>query len=196
MTDIVLTPITSGYNLSKINSNFVKVQDVVNNDVIHNIGGNNVMHQNLDMNNFSLLNLSTDITDPNSLLTVAEGDARYYNIDGDTLTGPMDVGGQVVSGLPLATLPTQAVRKAELDAEESARVAADQALAAAQAGGTPANSQFSPVSWHPQVVSNSVAIPANMNGWSFGPTLTIASGQTVTVGNGSFWTIAEGQLVP
>lgn len=81
MTDIVLTPITSGYNLAKINANFVKVQDVVNNDVLHNIGGNNVMHQQLDMNFNKILNASTDLNDPGSLVTVGAGDTRWYRIN-------------------------------------------------------------------------------------------------------------------
>lgn len=196
MTDIVLTPITSGYNLSKINANFVKVQDVINNEVIHSTGGNNVMHQDLDMNDFSLINLGTDVDNPDSVLTVAEGDLRYYNVTGDTLTGPMDAGGQVVANLPVATASTQAVRKSQLDDESLARIAADTALAAQIGGATPVGSQFSPVSWHSQVITNSVAIPAGMNGWSFGPLLSIAPGQTVTIGSGSFWTIAEGTLAP
>ncbi|MEJ5061119.1 MULTISPECIES: hypothetical protein [unclassified Pseudomonas] len=53
-------------------------------------------------------------------------------------------------------------------------------------------SQFSPLSWHDQVIPSSVTIPPNKNAWSFGPTMTIALGQAVTIGAGSFWTIANG----
>jgi len=56
-------------------------------------------------------------------------------------------------------------------------------------------SAFSPISWHDQSVDNSVTIPDNKNAWSFGPTMTISLGQVVTIGAGSFWTIAEGELV-
>lgn len=55
-------------------------------------------------------------------------------------------------------------------------------------------SAFSEISWHGQVIQNSVSIPDNMNAWSFGPTMTIAPGQEVTIGKGSFWTIANGQV--
>ncbi|MNQ05916.1 hypothetical protein D3C85_186570 [compost metagenome] len=53
-------------------------------------------------------------------------------------------------------------------------------------------SAFSMISWHDQVITNSIIIPDNKNAWSFGPTITIALGQFVTVGTDSFWTIANG----
>lgn len=196
MTDIVLTPITSGYNLSKINANFDAVEDVINTEVLHTVGGNNTMQQDLDLNGFNLLNVSTTPGDPDSILTVGAGDVRYYNITGDTLAGPMDVAGSSITNIAAPVVASNPVRKVDLDNETLARAAADAALADQIIGSTPASSQFSPVSWHPQTVTNSVTIPANMNGWSFGPTLSIASGQFVTVGSGSFWTIAEGNLVP
>lgn len=208
MTDTVLNPITSGYNLGKINDNFDKIQGVINDEVVHNTGGNNVMHQPLDMNSFPILNASVDLTNPGSLLTVGQGDLRYYNVTGDTLEGPMNVAGQPITGLRVPTGATEPVRKDMLDTETSLRISGDQALlegytagdASLQAqlsGGTPLlASAFSEVSWHGQVINNSVAIPANKNAWSFGPTMTIAPGQTVTIGSGSFWTIAEsGQYV-
>jgi hypothetical protein len=54
-------------------------------------------------------------------------------------------------------------------------------------------SAFSPVSWHDQSIDNSVTIPDNKNAWSFGPTVTISVGQSVTIGDGSYWTIANGE---
>jgi hypothetical protein len=196
MTDITLNPITSGYNLSKINANFDVVEDVINDEVLHTVGGNNTMQQDLDLNGFNLLNVSTLPNDPDSILTVGAGDVRYYNITGDTLEGPMNVAGFSITNIAAPVVASNPVRKVDLDNETTARAAADAALADQIIGGTPASSQFSPVSWHPQTVTNSVTIPANMNGWSFGPTLSIASGQFVTIGSGSFWTIAEGTLVP
>lgn len=87
---------------------------------------------------------------------------------------------------PLAT-------KADLTAEENARIAGDQSLQDQLTGGAGVvASQFSTISWHDQVITNSVSIPANKNAWSFGPTMTIALGQVVTIGAGSFWTIANG----
>lgn len=197
MTDIVLTPITSGYNLSKINANFDKVEDVINDDVLHVRGGNNTMHQDLDMNGNDLLNININPDDPNSLLTVGAADARYYNIDGDTLTGTFNANGQTMTGLKEAVAPTEAVRKQELDEEIDARVSADESLQD-QLNGTnpPMGSAFSVISWHGQHVTNSIVIPDDVNAWSFGPTVTIDVGQVVTIGANSFWTIANGEVQP
>lgn len=207
MTDIVLNPITSGYNVSRINSNFEKIEDVINEEVLHRVGGNNTMLQDLDMNSYALLNVRTDPNNPNSLLTVQDGDSRYYNVEGDSLQGPFNANGQVMEGLKIPVGPTEAVRKQEFDQEVNTRVSEDQALydgyTAADAnlqaqisGGTPLEaSAFSPISWHDQSVDNSVTIPANKNAWSFGPTMTVSPGQTVTIGEGSFWTIANGEVV-
>lgn len=193
MTDIVLTPITSGYNLSKINTNFDVLEDVINNDVLHVLGGNNTMYQDLDMNSHALLNVVTNPDNPDSLLTVADGDARYYNIAGDTLEGILDAGGNTITGLKAAEAPTEAVRKLEFDQEVNGRVAGDIALQD-QLNGTnpPMGSAFSMISWHDQIIPNSIAIPDNKNAWSFGPTITIATGQFVVIGANSFWTIANG----
>lgn len=206
MTDITLDPITSGYNLSKLNANFDKVQQAVNEELLHTTGGNNTMLQPLDMNGYPILNLETDPNVPGSLLTVGEADERYYNVDGDTLEGPMVVGEHPITGLREAQTPTEPVRKNEFDNEVVTRQAEDQALydgyTSADAniqeqltGNIPLEaSAFSPISWHDQSVDNSVSIPANKNAWSFGPTMTISPGQTVTIGEGSFWTIANGEV--
>lgn len=197
MTDIALVPITSGYNVSRINANFDKIEEAINNDVLNLSGGNNTMLQDLDMNNYSLLNVKTDPDNPDSMLTVAEGDLRYYNVSGDKLEGPMDVDGSVISNLAVPTLPHQPVRKDMLDAEIDARTDADASLQDQMTGNVPLlASAFSPISWHGQNIDNSVIIPDNKNAWSFGPTMTISSGQTVTIGAGSFWTIADGEVAP
>lgn len=197
MTDIALVPITSGYNVSRINANFDKIEEAINNDVLNLSGGNNTMLQDLDMNNYSLLNVKTDPDNPDSMLTVAEGDLRYYNVSGDKLEGPMDVDGSVISNLAVPTLPHQPVRKDMLDAEIDARTDADASLQDQMTGNVPLlASAFSPISWHGQSIDNSVIIPDNKNAWSFGPTMTISSGQTVTIGAGSFWTIADGEVAP
>ena len=193
MTDIVLIPITSGYNLSKINGNFVEIQNAINSDVLHVQGGNNTMYQNLDMNGNALLNVATDPNNPDSMLTVAEGDIRYYNVIGDSLEGPMNVDSNTVTGLRAAVAPTEAMRKQEFDVEVNARVDADINLQE-QLNGTnpPMGSAFSEISWHGQLIANSIAIPDNVNAWSFGPTMTIGVGQVVVIGEDSFWTIANG----
>ena len=193
MTDIVLTPITSGYNLSKINANFDVVEEVINNEVLHTVGGNNSMSQDLDMDGHSLLNVSIDLTNPGSMLTVAAGDARYYNITGDTLEGPFNAGQQTLTNLREAVAPTEAVRKQEFDVEINARGGADINLQEQLNGvNPPMGSAFSEISWHGQLIANSIAIPDNVNAWSFGPTMTIGVGQVVEIGTGSFWTIANG----
>lgn len=61
MSKIDLDPITSGYNLSKINANFQKVEDELNNKVLYRApptGEPNSMSASLDMNGRSILNAS------------------------------------------------------------------------------------------------------------------------------------------
>jgi len=193
MTDIVVTPITSGYQLSKFNDNFDTIANVINTEMVHTTGGNNTMQQDLDLNGFDLLNVNIDPTDPGSLLTVAAADVRYYNITGDTLEGPFDAGNNVMTGLPEAQNPTDAVRKQELDSEIGSRVVADENLQDQINGITPPmGSAFSIISWHDQVILNSIVIPPNKNAWSFGPSLSIDVGQVVEIPVGSFWTVANG----
>lgn len=193
MTDIVLNDITSGYNLSKINANFDTIEESINSDVLHVRGGNNTMYQDLDMNGNAFLNVGTNPDEPDSLVTVGEGDIRWYNVLGDTLEGPMDVDGNTVTGLRAPLAPTEAVRKQEFDGEVNARVAGDASLQDQLNGTTPPmGSAFSMISWHDQIITNSITIPDDKNAWSFGPTITIATGQFVTVGDGSFWTVANG----
>ena len=193
MTDIVLTPITSGYNLSKINGNFSEVENAINNDVLHVQGGNNTMYQDLDMNGNAFLNVGTNPDSPDSLLTVGQADLRYYNIGGDVLEGVLDADGFAVTGLREAVDPTDAVRKQEFDIEVNARVDADINLQEQLNGvNPPMGSAFSEISWHSQLIANSIAIPDNVNAWSFGPTMAIGVGQVVEIGTNSFWTIANG----
>lgn len=56
MSDITLDDIGSGYNRSKIVSNFNKLEAVVNEETLHTTGGNNTMSQQLDMNGNRILN--------------------------------------------------------------------------------------------------------------------------------------------
>lgn len=85
--------------------------------------------------------------------------------------------------------------QAGLTSEQDARADADAQLLKLISSSQPLPaSPFSPISWHDQVISTSVTIPANKNAWSFGPTMTIASGQQVTIGDNSYWTIANGEV--
>lgn len=193
MTDIVLDKITSGYNLSKINKNFEKVEDVINDEVLHLEGGNNVMKQDLDMNGHALLNLGVNPDKGDSLVTLEVADARYYNVTGDKLEGTLDANGQPIVNLRAPVNANDPVRKTDVDGVVSAYQAADANLQAQLTGEVPLEaSAFSEVSWHDQVIDNSVVIPPGKNAWSFGPQMTIAQGQSVTVSEGSTWTIADG----
>lgn len=106
MSDITLDTVASGYNLGKINQNFEKIEDVINEKILHLSGDNNIMQQNLDMNENRILNLPEplsgtepirlkDLKDLNSLAALnlpiadlradygAVGDAVYqYEVDG------------------------------------------------------------------------------------------------------------------
>lgn len=57
MTQVVINNITSGYNLSKFNNNFINLAAWANNVALSNAGGNNVMHQDFDLNSNDLLNV-------------------------------------------------------------------------------------------------------------------------------------------
>jgi hypothetical protein len=131
MTDIVLVPITGAANLSAINNNFAKVQESVNNDVLNLAGGNNTMNQDIDMNGNDLLNLNTDVNNPSGLITLGQADARYYNVSGDTLTGEMNAAGQHIINLPVPSVGTEPMRKAEFDASVAAQDVRDDSQDAA-----------------------------------------------------------------
>ena len=71
MSKIDLDQITSGYNLSKINSNFQKIEDTLNQEVLYRknyVGEPNEMRTNLDMNGNKILNVVTG-TSPSDLAT-------------------------------------------------------------------------------------------------------------------------------
>lgn len=121
MTDIVLVPVTGGSNLSAINSNFDKIEEAINTDVLHLKGGNNVMKQDLDLNGHQLLNHETDLNDPDSLINVGDADARYYNVSGDALAGNMNAAGNKILNLPVANAPHEPMRKNEVDAANAAQ---------------------------------------------------------------------------
>jgi len=146
------------------------------------------------MNGNSILNANTDLTNSNSLITVGGADERYVNVTGDTLQGLLDMAGNALY-VRKAVAGNEPARKDELDTTISNYQSADANLQTQISGGAPLEaSAFSPISWHDQVVENSVTIPENKNAWSFGPTMSVAPGQSVTVSNGSFWTIANGEV--
>jgi len=117
---------------------------------------------------------------------IADGDAVNKRSLDDAIT-------DLNSNLSEQIAEEEAARKAADIAEADARAAADANLQDQLTGNvTLEASAFSVISWHKQAVDNSVTIPDNVNAWSFGPSVTISSGQQVTVGNNSFWTVADG----
>lgn len=100
---INLLEIKSGYNVSKINSNFDTLQNLLNNQTLLSSGGQNVMSQNLDMNGWRVLNIQSDPSVPGSMVTFTAGDARYYRIgDIPTAVGANDAVGLNQMNLAIA----------------------------------------------------------------------------------------------
>lgn len=162
----------------------VVVRRATQNDEMLNVydGGAPFSRLTLDENFEQLLRLSQEFSEGLGL---------------DGLNNNLDMNGYRITDLGDPVDTKDAANKDYVDttvqAEEDARQAADASLQDQILGITPpAGSAFSIVSWHPQVIENSINIPAGVNAWSFGPTVTIAVGQEVTVGEGSFWTIANG----
>lgn len=159
----------------------------------------------LEVDGDAVLNTS-DPSNPKAGVNFEQADLRFVNIGGDSMSGPLHI--------PLASAPTHAARKDQLDSEKTQRMKADALLhqdidlETANRQSADANIQqqltgniplegsaFSPISWHDPIVQSSVVIPENKNAWSFGPSITIADGQSVTVEAGSTWTIANGELL-
>ena len=220
MAKITLSNVASGYNRQNINTNFEEIETALEDKVLYRdnpTGEPNQMEQDIDMNGNSLLNYSTNLDDDASLISVGDADTRYVNADGDSMSGNLDMGSNKLTDLPAGSASGDSVNYQQLAAEQNARIAADtseqnaresadiaeqNSRASADAslqsqisGSTTLEaSAFSEISYHGQTVENSVTIPDNKNAWSFGPTMSIAALQTVTVGTGSFWTIANGEV--
>lgn len=139
-----------------------------------------------------LRSFEPDPNDPDSVVTFGSGDARFVNIMGDVMQGDLDMSMNPVY-VRKAVTGNEPARKDELDSAVSGYQSADANIQGQLTGNIPLESSaFSPISWHDKVIENSVTIPENKNAWSFGPVLTIESGQDVTISEGSHWTIAEG----
>ena len=137
-----LDTIGSGHSTSKINTNFQKIEDSINDDVLKReieVGDANEMRTHLDMNQNPVVNASTDVEDPSSLLTVGDADARYYNIEGDTLEGDLNAGGNKITGVPNPEDTNDATNKGFVDAEVSSVRSEAQTLYVKLAGDTMQN---------------------------------------------------------
>lgn len=137
--------------------------------------------------------------------------AKYYDAKGNLISNvavPAESGDAVnkqyldstidsVNSSLSGQIAIEAAARAAADAAEAnTRAAADANLQDQLTGTVPLEaSAFSVISWHKQTVDNSVTIPDNMNAWSFGPVITVQPGQQVTIPQGSYWTIADGQQV-
>lgn len=70
-----LDDVTSGYNLSTINSNFQKTEDYVNDKLLHRantgVAGEAKMERDLDMNGHAILNIKTNPDDEGSVIDIA-----------------------------------------------------------------------------------------------------------------------------
>ena len=190
---IELDNIGSGFSRGKINLNFEKIEEALNQLVLKRqgleTGEANQMEVPLDMNGYPIINVGFDSSIGGSPLTVDAGNALYINVSGDSMEGPLVV--------LEPTAPTHPAQKQQLDTEIAARQAADSNIQAQLTGNTPLEaSAFSEISWHGQEIKSSVTIPANKNAWSFGPSMAIEEGQSVTIGEGSYWTIANGLQAP
>jgi len=144
------------------------------------------------------VNGKAEVTDsdqsvPDSVVNFREGDDRYK----EPLESEVIERKQEDSSIRDELRSEDSSIRDELRTEDS-RIrsefgAADANIQSQLAGEVPLEaSAFSPISWHDPIIENSVTIPENKNAWSFGPTINIDAGQTITLGLNSFWTIANG----
>lgn len=111
MSKIELPNVTSGYNLARINDNFQKIEDALNQEVLYRtsyVGEPNEMQTNLDMNSNRILNVTTGdgagdlvtkgYVDQQIAIVADEVDTKYDK-SGGPLTGPIQMGGNDISNI-------------------------------------------------------------------------------------------------
>lgn len=87
------------------------------------------------------------------------------------------------------------VTSSQFNRERNQRQSSDASLQQQIIDAAPLQAAETPViSWHPQLLSNSIAIPANMNARTIGPGITLADGVSVTLEDGAKWTILNGAV--
>lgn len=117
MTKVILPDITSGYNLSAINSNFQKIEDELNNKVLYRQiqdGEPNAMSENLDMGSNRIINLPDAVSESEpitlrQLLHVDSGNATQLRIDLSKIDGASLVGGALYSDIRAYTGTAQRI---------------------------------------------------------------------------------------
>lgn len=109
---IDLNPITSGYNLSKINENFQKTEDYINDKLLARadtgVAGEGKMERDLDMDGYTILNADLDgssITNDRAIrVPTAEGPIPPLP-DANTRKGTV-LGFSPIDGLPTVLIPS------------------------------------------------------------------------------------------
>lgn len=137
MSKIELPSVTGSNNLSRINDNFQKIEDALNEEVLYRkgyTGEPNEMQTNLDMNGKEILNVVVG-SSPGSLATKGYVDQEIaeersyadqqlalvdveldtkYDKSGGPVYGDVQMQGYHISGLPNATQPSQPATYAQL----------------------------------------------------------------------------------
>ncbi|MBV4365927.1 hypothetical protein [Erwinia phyllosphaerae] len=136
-------------------------------------------------------NKISNVSDP-----VSDSDAANKSYVDGQVEGFKDYTDSAVSSESEARITADESLSKQIAAEAKSRQEADASIQDQLTGNVPLEaSAFSEISWHGQTISNSVTIPENKNAWSFGPDITIAQGQAVTIPDGSYWTISNGRQV-
>jgi hypothetical protein len=88
MTDITLVDLGPGFNRGVINDNFTTVETVINDEVVHLTGGNNVMLQDFDINSNRIFNLqyAEDFSEPVTLGQLTAYAGTINGSDADLIT--------------------------------------------------------------------------------------------------------------
>ncbi|MGL5323261.1 MAG: hypothetical protein ACRC91_00800, partial [Aeromonas sp.] len=90
-------PIRSGYNLSVLNDNFVRIQNEMNNNLIHARGGGAFMDQELDMNSNRVINVGKPVNDYDlaRLIDVKNEPGRQGPVGPEGPIGPQGIQGPI-----------------------------------------------------------------------------------------------------
>ncbi len=126
---INLPPIANPEKVGSFNTNFKMIQDELNNVIRRGglgVGEPNHMEVDLDMNGNAILNASTDLGNSKSLITVGDADKRYLEdvsadiagkVDkaGDTMSGTLDMGSNLIRSLLAPLQDNDAATKKYID---------------------------------------------------------------------------------
>ncbi len=123
---IELNPIANPEKIGGFNTNFQLIEDELNENVLRRQGLSpgeaNHMEVSLDMNSNPILNVSTDTSDPGSLLSLGDADTRFVFVSGDTMTGNLSMGGFGVTNLRTPISSSEATRKDYVDSGLAGKV--------------------------------------------------------------------------